>query len=75
MDMRIPPLKVEIMLESNPPKSRILVRRLAVPESVAIKIAVATVAAPYPLLLLSLLLLLLLLTILLSPVRITRFAS
>ena len=28
--MRIPPLKTKIMLESNPPKSRILVRRLAV---------------------------------------------
>ena len=31
MDMRIPPLKIQIMLESNPLKSRILVRRLAVP--------------------------------------------
>ena len=30
MDMRIPPLNIEIMLESNPLKSRILVRRLAV---------------------------------------------
>ena len=30
MDMRIPPLKIKIMLESNPLKSRILVRRLAV---------------------------------------------
>ena len=30
MDMRIPPLKTKIMLESNPLKSRILVRRLAV---------------------------------------------
>ena len=29
MDMRIPPL-IKIMLESNPPKSRILARRLAV---------------------------------------------
>ena len=28
--MRIPPHKFKIMLESNPPKSRILVRRLAV---------------------------------------------
>ena len=30
MDIRIPPLKTKIMLESNPLKSRILVRRLAV---------------------------------------------
>ena len=30
MDMRIPPLKIKILLESNPLKSRILVRRLAV---------------------------------------------
>ena len=30
MDMRIPPLKLEILLGSNPPKSRIVVRRLAV---------------------------------------------
>ena len=30
MDMRIPPFNIKIMLESNPPKSRILVRRLAV---------------------------------------------
>ena len=30
MDMRIPPLTINIMIESNPPKSRILVRRLAV---------------------------------------------
>ena len=30
MDMRIPPLKSKILLESNPLKSRILVRRLAV---------------------------------------------
>ena len=29
MDMRIPPIKIKIMLESNPLKSRILVRRLA----------------------------------------------
>ena len=29
--MRIPPLRIKILLESNPPKSRILVRRLAVP--------------------------------------------
>ena len=29
-DMRIPPLKIKIMLESNPLKSRILVRRLAI---------------------------------------------
>ena len=32
MDMKIPPLKFEILLESNPLKSRILVRRLAVSE-------------------------------------------
>ena len=30
MDMIIPPLNFQIMLESNPPKSRIFVRRLAV---------------------------------------------
>ena len=30
MDLRIPPLKIQIMLEPNPPKSRILVRTLAV---------------------------------------------
>ena len=30
MDVRIPPLDINIMLESNPPKSRILVWRLAV---------------------------------------------
>ena len=30
MDMRIPPLIIKIMLESNPLKSRIFVRRLAV---------------------------------------------
>ena len=29
MEMRLPPLKLKIMLESNPPKSIILVRRLA----------------------------------------------
>ena len=29
MDMRIPPLETNILLESNPLKSRILVRRLA----------------------------------------------
>ena len=28
-DLRIPPLKIKILLESNPLKSRILVRRLA----------------------------------------------
>ena len=31
MDMRIQPLQTKILLESNPPKSRILVRRSAVP--------------------------------------------
>ena len=31
--MRIPPLSIEIMLESNPLKSRILVRRLAVDQA------------------------------------------
>ena len=30
MGLGIPPLKIEILLESNPLKSRILVRRLAV---------------------------------------------
>ena len=30
MNIRIPPLWIKILLESNPPKSRILVRRLAV---------------------------------------------
>ena len=29
MDMRIPPLKIKILLESDPLKSRILARRLA----------------------------------------------
>ena len=29
-DMRIPPLRIKILLESNPPKSGILVRRFAV---------------------------------------------
>ena len=29
MDIRIPPLRMKIMLESNPPKSRMFVRRLA----------------------------------------------
>ena len=33
MDMRIPTLKVKILLESNPPKSRILARRLALVRS------------------------------------------
>ena len=32
MDMRIPPLEIKILLESNPLKSRSLVRRLAVSE-------------------------------------------
>ena len=31
MDMRIPPLELKVLLESSPPKSRIVVRRLAVP--------------------------------------------
>ena len=31
LDMRIPPLRLQILPESNPPKSRILVRRLARP--------------------------------------------
>ena len=30
MDMSMPPLQIEILLESNPPKSRIVVRGLAV---------------------------------------------
>ena len=30
MDIRMPPLDFKILLESSPPKSRILVRRLAV---------------------------------------------
>ena len=30
VDMRVPPLEIKIQLESNPLKSRILVRRLAV---------------------------------------------
>ena len=34
MDFGSPPLKIKIMLESNPPKCRILVLRLAVPRSV-----------------------------------------
>ena len=32
VDVRFPPLNIEIMLESDPLKSRILVRRLAVPD-------------------------------------------
>ena len=35
IDMRIPPLHINIMLESNPPRSRILVRRLAASPQVA----------------------------------------
>ena len=31
MGLRVPPLRIKIILESNPPKSRILVGRLAVP--------------------------------------------
>ena len=30
MDMRTPPLKIKILLVSNPPKSRVLVQRFAV---------------------------------------------
>ena len=30
VDMRIPPLKIKILLESDPPITRVLVRRLAV---------------------------------------------
>ena len=30
LDMRIPPLRIKIMLESNPMKSRMLVQRLAI---------------------------------------------
>ena len=45
MDMRIPPLKRKILLESNPMKSRILVRTLAV---VPVRVAVP-VPAPVPL--------------------------
>ena len=33
MDMRIPPLNIKITLESRTMKSRILVRRLAVPQA------------------------------------------
>ena len=33
MDMRIPPLKIKILLESNPLKSRVLARRLGVGDS------------------------------------------
>ena len=39
MDMRIPPLKIKILLESNPLRFRIVVRRLGVPQ-----VAVAGVA-------------------------------
>ena len=35
MALGIPPLRVKILLESNPPKSRILVRRSAISVSVA----------------------------------------
>ena len=37
MDMRILPLSVKIMLESNPLRSRILVRRLAVQHAAAFR--------------------------------------
>ena len=33
MDMRIPPLQIEMMLETNPLKSTMLVGRLGVPQS------------------------------------------
>ena len=42
MDVRIPPLKLKIMLESNPPKSGILVRRLAVKDIRMNKLGVST---------------------------------
>ena len=35
MDMRIPPLNIKHMFDSNPLKSRILVRRLAASEALA----------------------------------------
>ena len=38
MGLGIPPLKIEIMLESNPLKSRILVWRLAVPHCIPLSI-------------------------------------
>ena len=37
MDMRFPPLRIRIMPESNPPKSRVLVRRLAIERLAASK--------------------------------------
>ena len=43
MDTRMPPLKIEILLESNPQESRILVRRLAVESVLAERLA-----APVP---------------------------
>ena len=45
MDMRIPPFEIKILLESNPLKSRILVRVLAVGERPARK---PTVLWPAP---------------------------
>ena len=37
--MRVPPLKIKLLLESNPPESRILVRRQAVPGISALRVA------------------------------------
>ena len=47
MDIRIPPLKTKIMLESNPLKSRILVRRLAVVQDGAIWCRIVQCGAVY----------------------------
>ena len=46
MGMITPPLKIKIMLESNPLKSRILVRRLAGCSPDAGEVAAATRAKP-----------------------------
>ena len=53
MGIRIPPLNINIMLGPNPPKSRILVRRLALLQSLAALrlralLAVVHVLAPGP---------------------------
>ena len=48
MDMRIPPVKLKILLESNPLKSRILVRGLAVLSGVLAVLAGSAVSGASP---------------------------
>ena len=45
MGVIIPPLEVKILLESNPLKSRISVRRLAAPENVIVAFHAVSVSA------------------------------